>query len=50
MKVKIKISQIDNGFILNLFDEEGPSELDETLFFEKFDDVLAKIKEWRKEA
>lgn len=49
MKVSIKIEEIDNGFILHLFDEDGPESNDKDLFFEKFEDVLVKIKEWRKE-
>jgi len=48
MKVHIDIEQIDNGFILTLFDHEGTSENDKKLFYEKFRDVITKIEEWRR--
>ena len=50
MKINIEIKQIDNGFILHLFDEDGLASHDQDLFFEDFNDVLKKIEEWEKEA
>lgn len=49
MEISIKIEQIDNGFIVKLFDALGPSENDQKLFYETLPEVLEKIKEWAKE-
>lgn len=46
MKIRIEIKSLDNGFTLYLFDEYGPVENDETLFFATRDEVLKKIGEW----
>jgi len=50
LKIHVEIKQIDNGYVLHLFDEEGPAEHDMDLFLEIMDEVLEKIKAWTKEA
>ena len=50
MKLKIEIRQIDNGFVLHLFDEDGPSSHDEDVFLQSLEQVLQKIKRWADEA
>lgn len=50
MKISVKINQIKNGYILHLFDMEGPAEHNMDLFLESIDEVLEKIKAWTKEA
>lgn len=50
MKVSIKIEQIDNGFILNLFDYDGPAKNDKEIFVINWAIVLKTLKEWRREA
>lgn len=49
MELTIQIEQIDNGFILGLFDGEGPPEHDETVYFKDFDAALTRIREWKNE-
>ena len=46
MRIHIEIEQIDNGFNLTLFDQDGPSEHDEDLFVETLDKALKRIDKW----
>ena len=48
--IHIEIREIKNGFIVELFDDAGPAELDKTIFLDSFDAVLKEILKWfRKE-
>ena len=48
--IHIEIKEIENGFVVELFNSTGPAELDKTLFLDSFDAVLKEILKWfRKE-
>lgn len=46
--LKIEITEINNGFTIDFFDSDGPTELDKTIFCETFKEALEKIGEWKK--
>jgi len=53
--IEIKIEEIDNGFILTLFDDKAPSDTDATIFIKTMIETLdqigvyyEKILAWRK--
>ena len=41
-----KISEIENGWIVEFFSEKGPVEADHTEYFETFDKAQAEVKAW----
>lgn len=45
--IRISIAEIENGFMVELFDSNGPVELDKTVFCKTFKEVLEKIIEWK---
>lgn len=49
MKIHVAIEQIDNGFIVSLFDEDGLAEHDQKVFIENFVGVLKRIDDWTSE-
>ena len=45
--IHVEIEEIENGFILKLFSEEGPQELDKTVFVsDSFEKTLKTLTEW----
>jgi hypothetical protein len=43
----IKIDEIVNGFVVELFDDDGPSNLDKTIFCKDWEEVTKTVMEWR---
>jgi len=43
----IKIDEIVNGFVVELFDDYGPSNLDKTIFCKDWEEVTKVVTEWR---
>ena len=41
--MQIEIKEIDNGFILTLYDDSAPAETDETLYIPTMKETLDKI-------
>ena len=48
--IRIEIREIENGFIVELFDDAGPAELDKTVFIDSFDSVMKEILKWFRKA
>jgi hypothetical protein len=46
---RINIEEIENGFVVELFDTHGPSSLDKTVFCSGWDEVTKAVLEWRKQ-
>jgi hypothetical protein len=42
----IEIQEISNGFVVELFDKRGPSNLDRTVFCKDWKEVTKAIDEW----
>ena len=49
MKHHIDIEQIENGFILKLFDEDGKAELDKKLFVPTWKEAIETLEKWHKQ-
>jgi hypothetical protein len=43
----IKVDEIDNGFVVELFDDLGPANLDKTIFCKDWKEVTKIVTEWR---
>ena len=46
--IHIEIKEIENGFVVEFFDDIGPAELDKTVFIDSFDGVMKEILKWQK--
>lgn len=46
MKYHIEIDGIENGYTISLFCEDGPTELDKTVFVETFEEAINTITDW----
>jgi hypothetical protein len=44
--IKIKIRELENGFVVELFSQKGSSEFDKEIYCTNLEDVLSKINEW----
>ena len=42
----IKIDEIQNGFVVELFDDLGPSRLDKTVFCKSWGEVTKAVESW----
>ena len=49
MKLKIEIEQIDNGFVVDLFDVDGKEEDDWKTYTEKWETVMDLLNDFHKE-
>jgi len=47
--IHVDIKEIENGFVVELFNSDGPTELDKTVFAKSLDEVLKVISDWYKE-
>jgi len=45
----ISIEEIENGFVVELFDDVGPQKLDKTVFCKDWKEVTKTVMEWRKQ-
>jgi hypothetical protein len=45
----ISIKEIENGFVVELFDDVGPQNLDKTVFCKGWKEVTKTVMEWRKQ-
>lgn len=45
----IDIQEIENGYVIELFDSTGSSELDKTIYAKTWEEVLTHIEDWKKE-
>ena len=43
----ISINEIENGFVVELFDDFGPVKLDKTVFCKDWTEVSRVVGEWR---
>jgi len=43
----IKVDEIENGFVVELFDDFGPQNLDKTVFCTDWEEVTKTVTEWR---
>lgn len=46
MTIKIEIQEIDNGFVLTLYDDEAPSDTDKDFYVKTMDETLGEIAEY----
>ena len=46
MKIFVEIEQIDDGFIVSLFDADGKEEYDKKIHIDNLDAVLKTVDEW----
>lgn len=46
--IHIDIQEIDNGYIVTLFDSHGSSEEDETVHCKTFEASIKKVQKWQK--
>ena len=46
--IHVDIAEIENGFVVKLFDSVGPSKLDKTIFIKSFEEVLSELEAWFK--
>jgi len=49
LKHHIEIEQIENGFILKLFDEDGKVELDKNVFVLTWNQAIETLEKWHKQ-
>lgn len=49
MNLSVEINEIDNGFIVETFDHDGPQENDYKSFVGDFDLALDFLKKWYKQ-
>ena len=49
MKYYIEIQGIEKGYTIKFFCYDGPTELDNTVFAETFEEVIEKLTEWHKQ-
>lgn len=47
--IDVEIKEIYNGFIVYLFDDEGPRRLDQTVHVDSFEEALTAAKDFFKE-
>jgi hypothetical protein len=48
-KIRIEIESIKNGFTIYFFaDYPGPSDMDGTIFVEKWEQIITEIQTWYK--
>ena len=47
--IHVEIKEITNGFIVSLFDSNGPEELDKTVFVQTLKEAMKAIADWVKE-
>lgn len=43
----IKVDEIENGFVVELFDDFGPQLLDKTVFCKDWEEVTKIVQDWR---
>jgi len=43
----VKVDEIDNGFVVELFDDFGPQNLDKIVFCKDWKEVTKTVTEWR---
>jgi len=46
MKISVNIEQLDNGFIVTMYDETGKAEYDQKVFIENLSSSLKAIEKW----
>ena len=46
MKIHVEMKQIDNGFVVNMFDADGKEEHDKEVFIENIKNSLKAIDKW----
>lgn len=46
--IHVEIDEIENGFVVELFDSKGPSDLDKTVHVESIDEVVKLLVDWYK--
>jgi len=46
MKISVDIEQLDNGFIVTMYDETGKAEYDQKVFIENLSSSLKAIEKW----
>lgn len=46
--IQIEIEEIANGFVVTLFDSDGPSDLDKTVHVASFEEVMKLLDDWYK--
>ena len=46
MRILVEIEQIDDGFIVSLFDADGKEEYDKKIYIGNLDAVLKTVDEW----
>jgi len=49
LKHHIDIDEIDNGFTVKLFDEDGKAELDKTVFVPTWKEIMPLLETWHKQ-
>ena len=48
--ISVNIEQIDNGFLISMFNTDGEPEADQHFFVDDFEVALANIQNWMKDA
>lgn len=43
----INIEEIENGFVVELFDDHGPQNLDKTIYCKDWKEVTKAVMDWR---
>ena len=46
MKIHVDIEQIDDGFIVSLFDADGKAEYDKKIHIDNLESVLKTVSKW----
>ena len=43
----VQVDEIENGFVVELFDDHGPMNLDKTVFCKDWKEVTKTVMDWR---
>jgi len=47
--IKIEVEEIENGYIIKFYTENGPSKLDKTIHVNTWKETLYQIDNWKEE-
>ena len=45
--INIEIQEIENGWVVKLFSDHGPSRFDKTVYCKDFSEVLEEVQAWK---